>query len=69
MRFPPAALCLVSPLPQFNQRPVISIHPKKKQHKNFNAINTTASPLVFFLVSIAAVCKQSQSKTRKIIIP
>jgi hypothetical protein len=41
---------------------------KENNTKTFNAINTTASPSAFFLVSIAAVCKHYQPKTRKTIL-
>jgi hypothetical protein len=61
---------LVAPLPHShlasnNIHSSIHIPNKRKWHENFNAINTTASPLVFFLVSMPLWVNTTNRKHEK----
>jgi hypothetical protein len=65
---------LAAPLPHIQPtssdiHSTILIQNKRKWHKNVNSINTIASPLMFFLVSIVVVCKHYQPKIGKTILP
>jgi hypothetical protein len=70
VKTPPTPPCLVAPSPHVqpmsNNIHSISLIPsKRKQHKNIKAINTTASPSPFFLVSIVVIIYNLDKKQEK----